>query len=247
MAFLLIIYNHRGYVNLVIFTLSSLLIISTHLFAFTLINKKEEIKISKPKYQKISMQLAQIKKSEPIKKESVKEKTIKKEVFDKRIKKDAKRKLIKKLKKKKSIKKKEVKKRIEKKEIKKVPKKEIIKNAPVKKVKVPALKDTSASLVKYKQFKENYMTKLRKEIDKNKKYPNTSRRLKEEGKVIVSFRVLKNGQFTNMRILKGSSKKRLNKAALNALLLTNKFEPFSKELKDKEFIDFTLAMRFSLK
>lgn len=233
--------------NLVIFTLSSLLIISTHLFAFTLINKKEEIKISKPKYQKISMQLAQIKKSEPIKKESVKEKTIKKEVFDKRIKKDAKRKLIEKSKKKKSIKKKEVKKIIEKKEIKKVPKKEIIKNAPVKKVKVPALKDTSASLVKYKQFKENYMTKLRKEIDKNKKYPNTSRRLKEEGKVIVSFRVLKNGQFTNMRILKGSSKKRLNKAALNALLLTNKFEPFSKELKDKEFIDFTLAMRFSLK
>ncbi|MFA9374257.1 MAG: hypothetical protein ACERKK_08870, partial [Poseidonibacter sp.] len=139
--------------NLIIFTLSSLLIISTHLFAFTLINKKEEIKISKPKYQKISMQLAQIKKNEPIKKESVKEKTIKKEVFDKKIKKDAKRKLIKK-----SKKEKEVKKTIEKKEIKKVPKKEIIKNAPIKKVKVPALKDASASLVKYKQFKENYMT-----------------------------------------------------------------------------------------
>lgn len=229
--------------NLVIFTLCTFLIITSHLFAFSFMPSKEEIKISKPKYQKISMQFAQIKKTEVIKKEHKKEKRIKKEVFDKRVKKDAKRELVKKQKRKN---KKKTKKKIEKKQNKKEPIKKIIKKAPIKKVKTPALKETSESLIKYKQFKEDYMTKLRKAIDKNKKYPNTSRRLKEEGRVIVSFRVLKNGQFTNMTILKKSSKKRLNKAALNALLLTNKFEAFSNEI-NKEFIDFTLAMEFRLR
>lgn len=229
----------------IIFTLSIIIVISTHLFAFNYLFQKEEIKISKPKYQKISMQLAQIKKSKPVKKEKKIEKPIEKETFVKKIKKDAKRKLVKK--KKKIIKKKVVKKKIVKKEpSKKIVKKEILK-APIKKVKTPSLKERTKSLSLYKKSKETYMTKLRTSIDKNKKYPRASKRFKEQGKVVVSFRVYKDGRFENMRIIEKSSKKRLNKAALNALLLTKQFDVFPKELQHKDFIDCTLAMQFRLR
>ena len=94
-------------------------------------------------------------------------------------------------------------------------------------------------------FIDNYASKLRNEINKNKNYPAISRKLKEEGRVVLSFRVLKSGQFNNMRILLSSYKERLDEAALNALYDTKEFESFYESI-NKEFLDFELALEFKL-
>jgi protein TonB len=241
--------------NKFILSITALLIVATHLFAFAFFTKENKVVVSTPKYQKISMQFAQIKKTKVIKKD-IKKKILKKQVikkenkkiFKKPIKKDAKRKYVKKkhIKKRKVIKKKIENQVVKKEDIKKFVNKPILK-APIKDIKKESLKNTTQSMALYKKSKDDYLTKLRRTIDRNKKYPNASRRLKEEGIVFVSFRVIKSGLFTNIKIHKKSPKKRLNKAALKALLLTRKFDAFPKELKDKEFLDFRLGIRFKLK
>jgi len=231
--------------NTIILSLCTIVIITTHLFAINLLNKEETPpKVVKPQYQKISMQFAQIIPAEKAMKQIEKPKVIKKEKFIKPIKKNAKREFVKK--KKTVVKKKVIKKKIAKKVVKKtVIQKKIVK-APVKKVKKTAPKETTQSLEKYIKVKQNYVTQLRSAIDKNKKYPRISRKLKEQGKVTISFRVLENGEFKNIKIFKKSLKHRLNTAALNAVLLTKNFKQFPKELKSKKFLDLALPINFKL-
>ncbi|MBU0923578.1 TonB family protein [bacterium] len=95
------------------------------------------------------------------------------------------------------------------------------------------------------EYIDSYASKLRDEINKNKAYPTISKKLKEEGRVILSFRVLKSGQFTNIKILVSSNKERLDKAALNALYDTKEYESFDKSI-NKEFLDFELPLEFKL-
>ena len=96
---------------------------------------------------------------------------------------------------------------------------------------------------KENEYLKKYKTELREEINKNKTYPTISRKLKEQGKVIVSFRVMKNGSFENIKLNGSSNIKRLDEAALNALYETKKFKPFENEL-NKEFVDFELPLEF---
>ena len=95
------------------------------------------------------------------------------------------------------------------------------------------------------KYIDNYASKLRDEINKNKTYPTISKKLKEEGRVVLSFRVLKSGQFTNIMIQVSSNKERLDKAALNALYDTKEYESFDKSI-NKEFLDFELPLEFKL-
>jgi len=231
--------------NTIILSLCTIVIITTHLFAINLFTKEETPpKIAKPQYQKISMQFAQIIPVKKTIKQIEKPKVIKKEKFIKPIKKKAKREFVKK--KKTVVKKKVIKKKVVKKVIKKtIVQKKIIK-APKKKVKKVAPKETTQSLAQYKKVKQNYITQLRSAIDKNKKYPRISRKLKEQGQVTISFRVLQNGKFTNIKIYKKALKRRLNKAALNAVLLTKKFKHFPKELQKKKYLDIALPINFKL-
>lgn len=95
------------------------------------------------------------------------------------------------------------------------------------------------------KYINEYSTKLRAEINKNKEYPNISKKLKEEGKVIISFKVLRNGQFTNIRVDISSGIERLDKAALNALYETKEFESFGSNINN-EYLDFILPLEFTL-
>ena len=96
------------------------------------------------------------------------------------------------------------------------------------------------------QYINAYAAKLRQEINKNKNYPTISKRLKEEGSVIISFRVLKTGLFTNIKVISSSNQQRLDKAALNALYDTKEYKAFNKELVNKDFLDFELPLEFKL-
>jgi len=239
--------------------------------ALTFLYEKKAPIVTKPPYQKVSVQLAQLKKPEPIKKivnpiekpieELIKiEKPIitKKQVFKKPIKKKAKRKLVKKTIKKpvKKVTKKKItkKKIVKKKPIKKVVKKTVEKKvekivekapSPIQKKEKAAKKTLAKSLAQFKKFKTNYKNTLRAAIDRNKKYPIASKRLGEQGLVIVSFRVLKSGIFKNIKLITSSGKKRLDKAALKALIKTAKFKPFTKDI-NKEYMDLTVPIKFKI-
>ena len=240
--------------NKVLIISSFLCICCIHLLALNTIIEKKPIKINKPKYEKVSFQLVKVVKEKPkkIEKKIVKKKVVNKEIFKKPIKKKAKRQLVKKkIKKKKVVKKslKKIVKKIEKKPIEKPLKKVMkpIKKTEVKKVvKNVANKNKASFLKKYKQFKVSYLTKLRSAIDRNKKYPRASVRLKEQGRVSVSFRIFKSGAIKNIRIVKSSGKKRLDKAALKAVHKTSNYLGFGKEI-NKEYMDIDLSIQFKLK
>lgn len=237
--------------NLKLLIFSTFLITALHYAVLTYSFKQEPIKIDKPKYQKVSLQMAHIKKTPQVKK--IEKQEIKKQVFNKPIKKEAKRELVKKktpkVKKKVSktlTPKKVIQKKILTKTIKeKVPEQKVVEKQ-LTKIDKSANKNTTQYLEKYKQFKTTYLTQVRAKIDKNKKYPNISRRLKEQGKVYISFRILKSGLFTNIKVKRSSNKKRLDKAALNAVKEAFSHTAFNKNIK-KEFMDITIPISFTLR
>ncbi len=249
--------------NFKLLVLCFISISTAHYFLFAQVINKEPKPIHKPKYQKVSLQMATYKepiiekpkeiKPEPKKieeiKEVIKKPIIKKKVIKKVVKKKPVKKIIKKpkvIKKTKKVKPKKIEKKIIKKPIEKPVVKPIVKKIEKKEIKKVNAINKAQSLQKYKQHKQTYLTKLRAKIDRNKKYPNISRRLKEQGVVSVSFRVLKNGLFENIKVSKGSGKRRLDKAAIKALEQTNHFGTFPKEIKD-DFLDITVQIAFKLK
>ena len=96
-----------------------------------------------------------------------------------------------------------------------------------------------------KKLIDEYSKRLREEINKNKNYPTISKKLKEEGEVFVSFRVQKNGTFTNIQLAKSSGKQRLDNSAIEAIETTKQFEPFNAQIT-KEYIDYNLSLLFTL-
>ena len=125
-------------------------------------------------------------------------------------------------------------------------KEEIIENKNLKNSEVVQkieMQSNEEKIEKENEYLKKYKTELREEINKNKTYPTISRKLKEQGKVIVSFRVMKNGSFENIKLNGSSNIKRLDEAALNALYETKKFKPFENEI-NKEFVDFELPLEF---
>ena len=125
-------------------------------------------------------------------------------------------------------------------------KEELIENKNLKNSEVTQKIETQTNeekIEKENEYLRKYKTELREEINKNKTYPTISRKLKEQGKVIVSFRVMKNGLFENIKLSVSSNIERLDEAALNALYETKKFKPFENEL-NKEFVDFELPLEF---
>lgn len=208
---------------------SLILVLFLHFTVITFSYEKEKPIELKPKYNKISVQLSQFRKIPE-------EKIIKTLTLDKKLKKIIRKKpkIEKKIfkKRKKKIINKEIQEKIEKKAIK-------------KETNILPSKLSTQFLEKTNYIKDNYLLNLRKSIDKNKKYPATSKRLNEEGTSIVSFNVLKSGLFQNIKLTKSSGKRRLDKAAINAVSKTYKFKPFTKEIEE-DFLDITIPMRFRL-
>lgn len=79
-------------------------------------------------------------------------------------------------------------------------------------------------------LEDEYLSKLRYLIEKNKIYPRSAKRLRQTGKVVISFVITKNGHIKNANILNGSKYKRLNKAAIEILDKINKFDAIPEKL-----------------
>ncbi len=99
-----------------------------------------------------------------------------------------------------------------------------------------------------KNLRNDYEKKLRKKLEENKIYPLLSKRMKEQGKVRLSFTILKSGVFEDVKIINSSGKTRLDKAGLETILRTKKFKSFPKELAENtNFLHISIAINFYIR
>ncbi|WP_072681303.1 energy transducer TonB [Arcobacter sp. LA11] len=197
-------------------------------------DEKKIVVTQKPTVNTIALKKVVLKKKEV--KKVVEKKEIKKVVTPKIVEKKVK-KVVKKAKRKvpKKIVKKEVKKvekKLEKK-VEKMVKKITPKIIPtvVKKV-IPSIsKKTIVSNIDKNAIKNDYLSKLRATIENNKIYPKRAKRLKQQGKVIISFEITKSGHIKKIALKNACPYRRLNSAAIELLEQIAKFEPIPKELE----------------
>ena len=207
-----------------------MLIISAHLLLFANLVVEEKIVVveNKPSINisKINLQNVVIKKPEP-KPEPIVEKVIEKPLeIIKPLPKTKSENIIKHEEKKR-------KKEIQEKPLQKV--EEIKTPEPMK----PQIQEQSSQeniqkevvdLNKIEALENEYLSKLRYLIEKNKIYPQSAKRLNQMGKVHVCFVISKDGQIKDVKVVKDSNYKRLNEAALEILAKINRFEPIPEKL-----------------
>ena len=218
---------------LIIFTL----IISAHLLLFANLDLEEKVVVAQNKpaanISKINLKNIVIKKPEP-KVEPVVEPIVEK-IIEKPLP-ETKSKNIVKQEKKKEKKIKEVKK-VEKKVLEKVEKTQEVK---VEQKTEPIVQEMASKEVikqentidpsQIEALEDEYLSKLRYLIEKNKIYPQSAKRLNQMGKVHVCFVISKDGQIKDVKVVKDSNYKRLNEAALEILAKINRFEPIPEKL-----------------
>ena len=150
--------------------------------------KKEEIKVPTPK--------SEIKE---IVKKTVKKEKLKKEITKQKIINKKERTIVKKPVKKKVVKKEEV--IIVKKEIQKRTFKPFVKKITTKDIDTKTTKGVDYK----KNFIENNLYLIQKNISKNIKYSKRAKKMRIEGNVVIEFNLLKNGDITNIKALSGHS------------------------------------------
>ena len=229
------------------------LIISAHLLLFANLDLEEKVVVAQnkpaPNISKINLKNVVIKKPEPKVEpvvEPVVEKTIEKPLPE------TKSKNIVKQEKKKEKKKKEVKK-AEKKTLENVKKTEEVR---VEQKAEPIVQGMASKEVikqentvdpsQIQALEDEYLSKLRYMIEKNKIYPSSAKRLNQMGKVHVNFVISKDGQIKNIKIVKDSNYQRLNDAALEILAKINKFEPIPEKL-NKNSWEITVPIVYQIK
>ena len=213
------------------------LIISAHLLLFANLDLEEKVVVAQNKpaanISKINLKNIVIKKPEP-KIEPVMEPIVEK-IIEKPLP-ETKSKNIVKQEKKKEKKIKEVKK-VEKKVLEKVEKTQEVK---VEQKTEPIVQEMASKEVikqentidpsQIEALEDEYLSKLRYLIEKNKIYPQSAKRLNQMGKVHVCFVISKDGQIKDVKVVKDSNYKRLNDAALEILAKINRFEPIPEKL-----------------
>ncbi|MEW5839278.1 MAG: energy transducer TonB [Pseudomonadota bacterium] len=107
---------------------------------------------------------------------------------------------------------------------------------------VPA---TVSSPVADPAAEDAYKALLRNRVDAHKQYPRLSRRMGEEGRVVVEFSVSASGEVSGLRIKSGSGSERLDEAALQAVRDAAPFPPFPEGVRRTEW-SFSLPLVFSL-
>lgn len=229
------------------FLIILILIVSAHVYLFAQLKVEEPKTIVAPKPSSsaaIKLNNVVIKKQEVKPKPKKVEKVVvkKKPIIKKKLPKTKSKNIVKEVKKK--IEKK-VEKPVEKVVKKPEPKKVFEKEQVPQEVSQKAQKSEKINPKVLKAVENEYLLKLKRLIDKNKKYPKAAKRLNQTGKVYLSFTIGKNGEIKNVRISKNSIYSRLNKAAIEILTKIKKFEPIPKEL-NKNSWDITVPVAYQI-
>lgn len=88
-----------------------------------------------------------------------------------------------------------------------------------------------------------YKAQLRSKIEENKYYPPMSRRLGQQGTVIVAFTLLKDGHIIDVKVESPSQYERLNASALEAVRKVKRFMPIPSELGENR-MDIKVPLKF---
>ncbi|RYZ75264.1 MAG: energy transducer TonB [Proteobacteria bacterium] len=76
--------------------------------------------------------------------------------------------------------------------------------------------------------RERYLYELHRLIDGRKVYPSLAKRMRQTGKVLVQFEILKDGEIQNVIIKSPSSHERLNEAASQLIAGIKHYRPLPK-------------------
>lgn len=90
-----------------------------------------------------------------------------------------------------------------------------------------------------------YLVQVKKNIDKNKLYPTTARRLNQEGTVRVRFTVQKNGRVEDIHLAKGSDYSALDQSALDAVAALTSVAPIP-DLLNKDHWTIEIPIKYQL-
>jgi protein TonB len=96
-----------------------------------------------------------------------------------------------------------------------------------------------------RRLAETYLAALVREIERHRFYPRVSRRLNEEGTVVVRFIIQRDGRLTDIAIDNSSGSRRLDEAALQTLGKTTPFEPMPAVL-GREQLSLTVPIVYHL-
>lgn len=231
--------------NKLLFTFALITIALLHDYILNSIKVKENMVAVKPQKKVspiINLQRVAIKKPEPIVEPVVEEvpeppQPVVKEIIvpPKKIKKKAIKKVVKK-----KINKKIVKKVVKKKK-KKVAKKQKTKKQKI--AKKPSRMQRSAP--KSKAIKNAYLAKVRRTIERRKKYPKAAKRMRQQGTAYIKFTISSNGSIKHVKLSKSCPYAKLNKAALNILKKIGSFGPIPKEL-GKKYLTLTVPIKYKI-
>ena len=81
---------------------------------------------------------------------------------------------------------------------------------------------------------ERYKYELRLFLESRKIYPESAKRLRQTGTVIIEFKVSPAGTLTDVNVSQASKSEVLNRAALDLVKRASSFKPFPKELQLSE-------------
>lgn len=90
---------------------------------------------------------------------------------------------------------------------------------------------------------QRYLFELRAILEKRKTYPTLSRRLREAGEVLISFKVLRDGTITSIALAGASAHDRLNEAAMQLVSGLGKFRALPE---NREELSVKIPVRYAL-
>ncbi|MCP5428982.1 MAG: energy transducer TonB [Chromatiaceae bacterium] len=95
-------------------------------------------------------------------------------------------------------------------------------------------------------IRASYLAELAAQINRKKYYPRASRRFGEEGTVVVSFVLQRDGRVTDLAVAQSSGSERLDEAALTTLERVTPFRPIPDVLQRDDW-PISVPIAFNLR
>ncbi len=92
---------------------------------------------------------------------------------------------------------------------------------------------------------EKYAMELRNILSQNVVYPSMAKRLRQKGRVVVRFKLRRDGQLIKAEVIESSKFALLNQAAQELIRKIDKMKPFPEELKSVAVQDFSIPIDYT--
>lgn len=99
----------------------------------------------------------------------------------------------------------------------------------------PTASTSSLNGRKKAEAERTYLSEFLAELSRHKHYPRSARLRRQQGKVVVSMLLNRDGTITNISLEKGSDYPALNRAALDSVRSIDRFKPFPESLGRSEW------------